>query len=601
VLFALSASAQYIPPIPKSVSGTRALHRTGDIPLPPANERWVRARSRHFLTISGAPSWRTRQVVSELETVASALREVDPHFAAGAAPTRMILFPRSRDAAPYLDLLVGNRTAGAFVVSPGGDGTMLIDGSRPFADRTVFHELVHNLLANSGTHVPLWLEEGLADFYSTAEVNGNIVKLGRPGSDRFSVLIGRGMMPMEDFFAVKPGSETATDVRFYAQAWAVVDWMMRLNRTEFFAFVSSVEHGMSAPDALRKHFHVDVSAMQHSLQTSTLRPPAMMTIRLPARPEPPETQPLEHDDVLLELAAFLGSFGATRPDAVRFALAVTQPNARALAALGSMRARDKRYDEAWKLYEDALKIDPAEVQIRLAFAESLLRNALGPFTGTMDVEKSEAPRFLKARQLATEALAAGGDSARANAVIGSSYLVEEDVTPGIEALRRARAADPNRYDVALNLYALLLRNGQHDDADALFQQIQATARTPQATFAARAVAVREQLALANRLLNQARTDDAIVIVQQLRDATGDPVAKADLDGQLARLRELAETNRQIIAYNEAIRVANTGDARKAMDMIDHLLETATDPGVVADAMTFRKVLEKRMKRPAARR
>jgi tetratricopeptide (TPR) repeat protein len=600
-LLALNASAQYIPPIPKSVTGTRALHKTGDIPLPSADERWVRARSKHFLTISGAPAWRTRQVVSELETVAAALREVDQHFAAEGAPTRMILFPRSRDAAPYLDLLVGNRTAGAFVVSPGGDGTMLIDGARPFADRTVFHELVHNLLANSGSHLPLWLEEGMADFYSTAEVNGNIVRLGRPGSDRFGVLISRGMMPMEEFFAVKPGSETSTDVRFYAQAWAVVDWMMRLNRAEFFAFVTDVEHGLAAPEALHKHFHIDLTAMQHGLQTSTLRPPATMTIRLAARPEPPETQPLEHDDVLLELAAFLGSFGATRPDAVRFAQAVTQPNARALAALASMRARDKRYDEAWKLYEDALKIDPADVQIRLAFAESLLRNALGPFTGTMDVDKSDAPRFQRARQLATESLAAGGDVSRANAVIGTSYLVEEDVKPGIEALQRARTADPNRYDVALNLYALLLRNGQRDDADALFQQIQAKARTPQAVFAARAVAVREQLALANRLLSEARTDDAIVIVQQLRDATGDPVAKADLDGQLARLRELADTNRQIIAYNEAIRVANAGDAKKAMEMIDQLLATATDPGVVSDAMTFRKALEKRVKQPVRRR
>lgn len=531
-------------------------------------------------------------MVSELETVAAALREVDRHFAAEGEPTRMILFPRSRDAAPYLDLLVGNRSAGAFVVSAGGDGTMLIDGARPFADRTVFHELVHNLLANSGTHLPLWLEEGMADFYSTAEVNGNVVRLGRPGA--VTAVIGRSNMPVEDLSAVKPGSELSTDVRFYAMAWTVVDWMMRLNRAEFFAFVDDVEQGTAATDAFRKHFHMEVSAMQHSLQTSALRPPATMTVRLPARPDAPELQPLEHDDVLLELATFLGSFSATRPDAERFVTAVTQPNARAVAALASMRARDKRYDDAWKLFDQAMKIDPADVQIRLAFAESLLRNALGPFTGTTDVEKSDGPRFLRARQLAAEALAAGGDSSRANAVIGTSYLIEDDVKPGIEALQLARGTAPDRYDVALNLYALLLRNGQREEAEQLFRDISAQARTPQAIFAARAVAVREQLALANRLLGETRVDEAIIIVQQLMEATPDPEAKADLQHQLVRLHELAEANRQINTYNEAIRAANAGETQKAIDMLDHLLQTATDPDVVRDATDFRKRLQKRL-------
>jgi len=47
----LSASAQYVPPVPRTVTGGRALHRTTDIPLPSPKQQWVLAHSSHFLTL----------------------------------------------------------------------------------------------------------------------------------------------------------------------------------------------------------------------------------------------------------------------------------------------------------------------------------------------------------------------------------------------------------------------------------------------------------------------------------------------------------------------------------------------------------------------
>jgi tetratricopeptide (TPR) repeat protein len=596
LLIALNASAQYVPPVPKTITGERALNRRGDIPLPSSKQQWIRAKSAHFVTLSGASPRRTQQIIDQLETAAAALRQIDPIFAAEGEPIRLILFARSRDAAPYFDLLLGNRSAGVFLVGPDGSGTMLVDASRPFADRTVLHELVHNLLANSGTHLPLWLEEGLAEYYSTAVVSGNAVHFGDPIADRLSTLHSRPLIPVTDVFEMKAGSELSSSAFFYAEAWAIVDWMMRADRSAFFAFLHDVERGGPPADAFRRHFQIDVAVMQRSLEVPLHRPPAIASIRVPVavQPEVSAPQPLTREDVILDLAELLGSFEATRQDAERFLESVAQPNARAVAALASFRARDKRYDEAARLYEQALKIDPNDPAIRLSFAESLLGNALGPFTGTTDIEPSDAPRFRRARQLAKEALTAGSDSSRAHAVIGTSYLVEQDVKPGIEALQRARAESPTRYDVALNLYALLLRDGRRDEAEHLYRDISAQAKTPQAIFAARTVVVREQLALANRLLAQSRVEEAIAVIEQLMAATPDPSAKADLARQLMHLHEVSGANRQINAYNDAVRAANAGETKKAIEILDRLLEGATDESVIHDAQEFRKVLEKRL-------
>jgi tetratricopeptide (TPR) repeat protein len=589
-------SAQYIPPVPKTISGGRALNRQRDIPLPSPRQEWVRAQSAHFLAISGAGERRTREIVSALEMVASALRQIDPRFAADSEPTRLILFARTRDGAPYFELLLERqRTPGVFVQSPDGSGTMLVDGSWNFTDRTVFHELVHARLASSGTRLPLWLEEGLAEYLSTAEVFDRAVRINGAIRGHSFALRNRPLMPIPELFAVESTSEIASTTFFYAESWAVIDWMMRTNREAFFALLANIDRGMTSLEALQKHFHVDPAIITRNIVGTQVRPAVTVTLRLETNPQPPTIEPLDRADVLIELATFLGSFRATRPDAERFLKAVEGENARAIAGLAQLRSRERKYDEATNLFEQALQIAPRDGEIRLLFAESLLGNALGPFSGTMDIDANAASRFRRARQLALESVPLGADAPRADAVVGTSYLTEKEVAPGIAALERARDARPARYDVALSLYALLVRGGQLEAADRLFNEISSRARTPQAIFASRAVYVREQLTRTNELLAENRVDEAIANLQHLIDVTPDPAAKMDLQRQLMHIRDVGEVNRQIMTYNEAIKAANRGDTRKALEMLDRLLEAATDPSVIRDATDFRTLLRKRLK------
>ncbi|MGZ8832706.1 MAG: DUF1570 domain-containing protein [Thermoanaerobaculia bacterium] len=581
------------------MTGERALHRTIDIPLPSPKQRWVLARSSHFLTLSSAGERRTREVVGELETLLAVLRRIDPHFAAEGELTRMILFARARDAQPYFELIVGQRLPGAFVTNAEGVATILIDGSRSDSDRPFFHELVHNALTNSGTHLPLWLEEGIAEYYSSAEVTNQAVHVGRPIREHMVMMRSRPPMKLADLFAVERGSDISLSSLFYGQSWSVVDWMMRADRVAFFEFLDDVERGASSLDALQSHFHVDPGIIERNIQGAQVRPAARSTLRVDENVEPALTQPLEYTDVIVELANFLGGFEATRDDGERFlnaAFAADPKNGHAVAAMAALRAKEKRYGEATKLYEQALQLSPDDANIRLTFAESLLGNAIGPFSGTVEVEADAAPRFRRARQLAGEALTAGADPARADAAIGTSYLVEPDVRPGIEALRRAHAMRPNRDDVALSLYALLLRTGDRDAAEHLYKEISSRARTPQAIFAAKVVYLREQLTIVNRLIAENRVADAIPVLSQLIDATSDPTARADLQRQLVRVIEVGEANKQITTFNEAIAAANQGHEKKAIQILESLLETANDPKVIKDAIAFRTELQKRAKR-----
>src|SRR5207253_1143304 len=96
---------------------------------------------------------------------------------------------RRHESQPYFDLLFGQenaRNTGVYVRYEGG-GTMIVDGSRkaPFRGddpgiRTAMHELMHDLLRQDGSAPPLWLEEGLAEYFSNARVDGDRVTAGDP-------------------------------------------------------------------------------------------------------------------------------------------------------------------------------------------------------------------------------------------------------------------------------------------------------------------------------------------------------------------------------------------------------------------------------------
>src|ERR1700736_4358875 len=101
LLLAAAAPAQYVPPVLKGVQGEGAGRRSlKPIPFPGADEKWILARSKHFVFVSSAGEKRTREVAAGLETLAAGLTQMSPRFSSTSAETRVYLFNRHREAQP---------------------------------------------------------------------------------------------------------------------------------------------------------------------------------------------------------------------------------------------------------------------------------------------------------------------------------------------------------------------------------------------------------------------------------------------------------------------------------------------------------------------
>jgi tetratricopeptide (TPR) repeat protein len=594
--------ARFVPPVLKGIRGDGTpRHANSPIPFPAETESWILARSKHFAFISSANERRTRELAANLETLAAALSRLTPRLAPAPEPTRVIVFSRRREAQPYFDMLLNREAAnvsGLFVTEH-NSGSMLLNDSDAFSStrRTPFHELVHYLLSHSDKHPPLWLEEGLAEYFSNAELSSSSIFAGKPVLEHLTTLRHRSLFPLRQLFAVERESDlynaSPGQSVFYAESWAIVDWLVRFggsDRAVFYAFLADIDNGVAVDVALEQRYHKPVDELSNVIANVAhgSRPMFGFRIDVPTTDATVVTEPLDRAGVLFELGRFLASFEEMAPEAERHfraALAANPKHARSLAGLAMLRANDKRIAEAVPLFEQAIAADPKDPQVLLDYAEALLDNQIGPLAQTTEPTVEDAPRFRQARALAQRALDAGGDRGRALAALGASYIVEKDsdLTLGIAALEESRRLAPARTDVALHLFSMYRRLDDRAKADPLFAQLEAR-KEPQVIYASRAIIVRSGLSRANALLHEQKLTEAAALMRALaKESAADPNAASELERQAQDIDGVAQQNREISMYNDAIHQTNARDYAAARKTLDALLKIATDPGVIADA------------------
>ena len=149
-------------------------------------------------------------------------------------------------------------------------------GRRAYTYRVIFHEYTH-LLVNQNIHrLPLWLNEGLAEFYSTFDGSEDDARLiiGRPIPEHVNLLRGLGaLIPMNKFIDPQAMKDLYRDdrltARFYAQSWLLAHYFLLgdklAHRPQLASFVNGLQTG-EAPDAVfRRVFGSDLDPLDRAL------------------------------------------------------------------------------------------------------------------------------------------------------------------------------------------------------------------------------------------------------------------------------------------------------------------------------------------------
>lgn len=140
----------------------------------------------------------------------------------------------------------------------------------------IYHEYTHSVIRqNAQTEVPLWLEEGLAEFYATfrPEFGGGSL-LGAVPPDRIRTLQQEPYVPLRNLVSIRTSGQIVRSARssvFYAEAWALVHYitMERENpvREPLSVYLTMLAETDSQDEAFKAAFGVDVHGMDRELST----------------------------------------------------------------------------------------------------------------------------------------------------------------------------------------------------------------------------------------------------------------------------------------------------------------------------------------------
>ena len=247
-------------------------------------QEWVEVRSPNFIVVSNAGEKQARKVAVQFEQIRTVFRETIVF--ARDHPSRTVTILAVKDEDSMRDLLPEYWTkghshpAGLYVtrmdlsfaaVQIEGQGAGSVPGRSPY--EAFYHEYYHALTLPYLPDLPLWLAEGLAEFFGHTGIEEKSVSTGNVDPLLLGVLRGGPLIPLATLFQLDRTTayynEANKTTIFYAECWGLIHYLMMADnaahRPMLVAYLNALDQGKSSAEAANFAFG-DLKKLQSNLQ-----------------------------------------------------------------------------------------------------------------------------------------------------------------------------------------------------------------------------------------------------------------------------------------------------------------------------------------------
>ncbi len=455
-------------------------------------DEWSVARDSHFAVYSQTRDGAAESALVWFEELRAFFQE---NGLLGTGGTLRIAGFRSQKE--YEEYRLRPIADAAYISDESGD-FIVMASLQPRTFPVAAHEYAHYVLHANGLKLRAWMNEGLAEFFSTLKVNGNAYELGGDLPARSQTLRRMKWLPLAALVDLRtvPGTRKEAEI-FYAESWALVDMLAASPRysAHFREFVAELNEQTDAGRALRNVYGESLAEVEKRLRSwvGQTKQPRRGVVAPPTETEMVDSRNVSAQEVkalLAQLSLVSGHIERARNQYEE--LAREEPgNPNFPAALGLIWLREGNRAEAIEQWRQALSNGTTDAELCYRFA--LMAEEAGL---DVQVERSALERAV--------ALAPGLDDARYKLALLQSHAAEYRLA--VEQLRRMRVpAGERRYAYWMAMADALTELDEREEAKQAAEE---------AVKAAQNEADREQ---ARRMAYAAATD---LTVQFATDAEG---------------------------------------------------------------------------------
>jgi Tfp pilus assembly protein PilF len=360
-------------------------------------EDWLEVRSEHFTVATNASEKQGRRVADQFERMRSVFQATFPKLQIDSGtPIIVLAITNEKDfraLEPAAYLAKGQlRLGGLFLRAPDKNYVLMsldAEGEHPYA--VIYHEYTHLLLSKAADWLPLWLNEGLAEFYQNTEIREKDVALGEPDAENLMILRQNRLLPLATLLTVDEKSpyyhEENKGSIFYAEAWALTHYILVRDRKDNLdrmkAYQQLVANGADSLSAASTAFG-DLKQLQSDLE-SYVRQGSYTYFKLPANTGVDDSTFQVQALTLAQADALRGDFLAynDRPADARplldRALREDPKNALAHETMGYLEFQERNLDEARKWYTEAVELDSHSYLAHYYFAAITMHEGVSRF------------------------------------------------------------------------------------------------------------------------------------------------------------------------------------------------------------------------------
>jgi Tfp pilus assembly protein PilF len=369
-----------------------------------AEPKWIRMPSADFEIYSSAGEGDTRRALQYLERVRSFFEQA---LGGGAGqkrePVRVIVFGSKKEYEQYRP----NDFAAAYYTQIAGRDYIVLGSVNDEAFPIAVHEYVHLVTQNVGMKFPPWLNEGIAEIFSTLKPTGDKVIVGTPILGRMQEMSREKWVPLAAIVAADHDSPYYNEKNkagsLYNEGWALAH-MLELSSQyspRFGKFLEEMQKGTPSQKAIEGVWGKPLETVEKDLQAylrSDTFNARLISVKL-QNGEKVAAEPAVMFDVKLTLLDLSNRRGKEADAKAEFQDLIKEDPKRPepYVALGYLAARGREEEPAIESFGKAVELGSRNPQMLWDFGRMAARAKPQQAMGALETLLADQPNRFEVR------------------------------------------------------------------------------------------------------------------------------------------------------------------------------------------------------------